>query len=366
MKPSIVSRYLTREVGAALFAVTLVLLGVLLSTRLIRYLAAAASGEIPVNMIMTLLGYRVVRHMSLILPASYFLGIVLALGRLYRDSEMAALAATGFGPRELYRALMGVALPLTALVAVLSFWAGPWAAHRSDLLEAKAKQNVDIRALRAGRFLHSQRANGMFYVEHIDQAHTRLRDVFVETVQKGKHILIAAKSARLEDDAESGARYLVFLDGYRYQGVPGQGNWQVVRFKRHGILIREPAVTHYNPSHDAIPTSVLLKTKKPEQKAELQWRFAMPIMTLVLMLIAVPLSRSSPRDGRYGKMLAAVLVYVAYSNGLTVSRQLVSDGQMPAWVGLWWVHVAAILFGLAWLLKQYGWPHRVGRGESGA
>lgn len=343
MHISRVSRYLMTEVGLSWLAVTTVLLVVLLTNRLIHFLADAASGDIPANLLFVLLGLKALANLGTVLPASFFLAIVMALGRLSRDSEMAALAACGVGPRELFRALLLLAVPLALLVGYLSLVFGPWAENTAQQVLAQAQQSNRLQGVRPGRFLDLGAGPAVAYVASVDAAGI-MHGIFARAEQGGEPVLITAEQARREVDPDTGDRFLVLLDGWRYQGVPGQREWRVIRFRQHGLSLGGGPV-HFTAARDGLTTWQLWHSKDRAARAQLQWRLSMPLVTLVLTLLALPLSKSAPREGRYAKLLLAVLAYVLYFNLLKVAQGLLSQGHYPADLGLWWVH--ALMLGIA-------------------
>ncbi len=335
-------------------AVTLVLVTVLLTNRLARFLADAASGEIAGDVVFTLLGLKALGYLGLVLPASFFLGLVLAFGRLYRDNEMAAMIACGAGPRTFYRSLFLLAVPLAVLVGYISLFVGPWANALGEQIEAEASQSVGFAGLRPGRFMTSDDGDGMFYIQGMSEGQ-RLEGVVIQAERDEGLTLVSAARARQQVDTETGERFLVLYDGVRYDGVPGEFGWRMMRFEEHGVRLPErgsAAVARIRS--DAMPTEALLAAGRAEDWAELQWRVSMPIMTLLLTFMALPLSRSAPREGRYGKLLAAVLIYVAYSNFLSVSMEWMGDGALSPLIGLWWVHLAVAAGAAALLMRHHG------------
>lgn len=351
---SIINRYLVREIALSWMAVTVVLVAVLFTNRLVRYLGDAASGALPGDVILVLMGYKALSYTGLVLPGSFFLGVILALGRLYRDSEMAAMGACGIGPRHLYHALALFALPLTLLVAWLAVDVGPWAAREGREAEQLARETVEIQALRPGRFIQSSRAEGMFYIERFSEDGERMRDVFLQTRQGGEQVLLAADEGYIDVDPDTGDQYLVLVDGRRYDGNPGSLQWRSMEYHLHGVRISEGEPPDVRLRRDGIPSRNLWGSDDIREIAELQWRLSMPLMVITLGLIAIPLSRSSPRDGRYGRLLLAVLIYAVYSNGLTLAQGWMEDGVVPVVVGVWPVHLVAAGIGVLWLMKQYG------------
>ncbi|MDN5848962.1 MAG: LPS export ABC transporter permease LptF [Nitrococcus sp.] len=339
-----ISRYLMAEVGWSWLAVTVVLLVVLLTNRLVRFLADAASGDVPANLVFVLLGLKALANLGIVLPASFFLAIVMALGRLYRDSEMAAMAACGVGPRELLRALLLLAVPSALLVGYLSLVVAPWAEDTVQRVLAQAQQSNRLQGVRPGRFLELGAGQAVAYVTSVD-AEGVMHGLFARAEQDGKPVLITAERARREVDPNTGTQFLVLLDGYRYQGVPGHGEWRVIHFRQHGLNLGTSGPAHVNVHRDALTSWQLWQTETLAAQAELQWRLSMPLVTLVLTLLALPLSKSAPREGRYAKLITAVLAYVLYFNLLEVAQELLSDGRYPAGLGLWWVH--ALMLGIA-------------------
>ncbi len=360
----IVDRYLVREVLFAWLAVLLVLFAVLATNRLIRYLGDAAGGELPAGVILTLLGLQTVRYLGLILPASFFLGIVLAFGRLYRDSEMAVMSACGIGPWRQFRALLWLAVPLAALVGMLSLYWGPAAAHKAEVVQAEAEADMEFAALQAGRFLQARGATeGTLYLEGLSEDQREMEDVFIRSQNNDDRVILAARRGIQEEDPITGDRYLVLLDGWRYDGEPDRADWRVTRFQRHGVLVEErPEDIDIRARRNAQPLAELWGSDTAADRAEVQWRLAMPVMTLLLALLAVPLSKSAPRDGRYGRLLSAVLVYVGYFQLLTVGQDWLEGGQVPAALGLWWLHGGVLLAGVVGLLWRFDLlPSRGGR-----
>lgn len=365
MKPSTLSRYLIKEVGLVWIAVTVVLLAVLLTNYLARIMSDAAGGELPASAILHIVGLTTLGHFGPLLPAAFFLAVVLAFGRLYRDSEMPALAAVGVGPARLYRALIMLAVPVALLVAWLALWGAPWADRQMSQVRAEAQRTLELESLRAGRFLTSKRASGMFYMEEI-APDGDMQEVFLQTMSGEQTVVVTARRARLSTDEQTGERFLVLEDGYRFEGIPGSASWRIVRFAEHGVRVGDPPIPPASVRRQGLPVELLLAAPTRENWVELQWRLSMPLMVLVLTWVAVPLSKSEPREGRYAKMVSAVLVFAVYLNLLKAAQEWVREGQLPLWLGIWWVHLLVIGFGGALLVLRYGLARRPRRRRAAA
>ena len=327
-------------------AVTTVLWLIVMTARLAVYLGMVAEGRIPASVIFTILAYKSVSHLAGLAPAALLLGTILGFGRLYRDSEMAALIACGAGPAAIYRGMLVCALPFCFFIAMLSLVVAPWADGRAYRLQKTAMAGSIFFGVTDGRFNELPGGNAMLYVEKVDADDGRLRNVVYQTEKNGRQIVLTAPTAFQEKRGE-GEHFLVLLDGHRYEGSPGGGDWLMVDFKRHGVAIQEPEPDFSVMRTDTWTTAQLLKSVEPKKVAEINRRASLPLMGLIMALLAVPLSKSSPRDGRYGRLFLGVLVYVAYSNVLTLGQSWLEREHVPLVFGLWWVHVLGLLGWLA-------------------
>ena len=344
----VLDRYLLKEVIANWLAVMLVLWGIVVVNRLVRYLGEAAAGELAGGMILTLIGLKSVAYLATLVPLALFLGVVLAFGRLYRDSEMAALAACGVGYRGLYRPLLALAAAIAGALLLLTLLVVPRTAELAYTIEAEARQRATLEAVSAGRFQEARGGRIVLYAREVDMEAGQLEQVFVRNLQTDPPMLVTARRARQQRDPGTGVRYLVLEDGERYQGFPGDPAFRILTFERHGIRMDAAGPVEPRIKHDALPTSALLERGAPGDQAELQWRLSLPLAVLVLLVLAVPLARSTPRQGRYGRLFLAVLLFIIYYNLLGTARMWLERGQLPIAVGLWWVHLLP-LAAAAWL-----------------
>ncbi|HID48024.1 MAG TPA: LPS export ABC transporter permease LptF [Chromatiales bacterium] len=290
-----------------------------------------------------------------------YLAILLGLTRLYRDNEMAVLAACGYGPFQVLRPVLLVAVLVAGLQALFSLWLGPWGSAQGERLVMLSRESVNIEGVTPGRFRNLPQGLGVVYVERINDDRTRIFNIFAETRQQGRSTLLVAESGHMVNDPRTGDRYLVLENGYRYEGTPGRDNFAVIGFGRHGLRIEDgapPDVVHRNR---AMPTRSLLGSSDLHRQVELQWRFSSVFACLVLAVLAVPLSRTSPRSGRYARLVLAVVVYLFFNNLLTLARGWLDHGKIPVALGLWWLHGVVLLLGLGLILWQTGVWQRIFR-----
>ena len=348
----IIDRYIVKEVSQTWLAVTTVLLFILLSNQFARVLGEAAAGNLPKNAVFQLMGLTSLQYLTILIPLALFLSIMLALGRFYKDSEMAALMACGIGPRRLFRSLLIVGVLVCGLLAWFSLDLTPWAAKQTHVIKRTAQREAEVGALDAGRFRSIDQDNAVFYAEGIDEENV-WTNVFLERRADDGVELATAERGEIKTEA-SDERTLVLYEGTRYEGTPGQVNFRITRFKEHGIPIRLPEPELATEDRETAGTAALWGSTDLLDRTELQWRLSVPVSALILTLLAVPLSRTNPRQGRYGKIGFAILIYLIYSNLLGAARVWTEQGSLPVALGVWWVHAIVLLIAGGLLIQQNG------------
>ena len=356
---TIIDRYILREVFKTFMAIFIVILLVVLVQGYIRILKQAAIGAIDSQLVMSLVGLRLPEVVGPITPPTFFLAILYSLGRMYRDSEITALSASGVSTLRIFRSYIVTALPVALIVAVLTLVAEPWAKKtKVELVAAQQQQAVELSTSVAGRFNEFSRGDVVFYIEDMSDDKTRLQNIFVQNRQNGKLGLITATEGYRYTDQESGAKYIVLTEGRRYEGVPGQRDYVVGEFQQYAIRIDEAEEKQAKLSPKQMPTSALIGATDIHMRSEFEYRIMLPVAVLVFTLISIPLSKSLPRQGIYGSISIAVLLYALFFNLQAISGAWMIAGITPAWLGRWWVHVVMLL--IASLVMLYKSPE-IGR-----
>ena len=346
-----VQRYVLREVVQTWLAVTGVLVAILVSNQLSRVLGQAADNQYGRRVVFDLIALGALMNLSIIVPVGLLLAVVLTLGRLYHDSEMAALQACGFGPSRLLPPLFAFAAVIAVGLGWLAFVQVPQADREAQLLRESALKEAQFGQLDAGRFRSFSGGDAVFYAERVDQEGV-LHNVFVQRESDGRIEVALADTATYSKAAPNGVHLVTLFNGRRYEGAPGSNDFRVIEFREHGIPISTPADVVGTKDPDTKPTRELLGSHAPEDIAQLQFRASTPIMALVLTLVAVPLSRLRPRQGRYARVGFAIVVYFVYSNLLSASKVWLEKGELAPAIGVWWVHLAALALGLYLLLRD--------------
>jgi lipopolysaccharide export system permease protein len=365
----IIARYITKEILWTFFAALTVLLLIALSNRFALYLAKAATGQLPLGFVCKVVALYIPELLSYLIPLSFFIALLFAFGRLYADSEMTVLMACGISWTYICRLTLTLALLIMLFVALLTLWFVPHINKTREQALSEGETIGMLQSLMPGRFQTDGEGNHVFYIEDMTKDQ-ELKGVFIaespnmRSSEERGWTLITAEAAFLKKDKKTKDVYLVLKEGYRYQGVPGLADYTVIQFTEYGRAI--PYVTG-SASVEALPlkeSSHLMSSEKMPDIAEFQWRFSLPLSVPVLALLALPLARVRPRQGRFAKFLPAMVIYITYYNLFTICKRWVAAGNLPSYVGVWWVHLMFLLLGILLLAKESGWFMR-NKGNTG-
>ena len=350
----IIFRYLLKETFKSQFAIFFILMAIFITLRFVRVLGDATDGEIPASLVMGFLTLYSPVLASLILPISFFLGIMMAHGRFYVDSEMTVLQACGVSEWYVTRVMLLLAVILGLFTASITMYVAPLAVESEYQLREKAGSEAGIAAIIPGRFQQTGNDAAVIFVHEVESANNQLTKIFLSQInadQPEKVRVIYSQTGTIEVQSD-GTQQLILRNGQQYDGSIGQQNYQRVNFDEYRIQIGEQEVESMRRKVAALPTLELIGDNSDEAIAELQWRIAIPLALPFLVLIAVPLSKVNPRQGRFGKLFPAILMYLGYFLLLMAARRALEDGKIPAGLGLWWVHGIILFIGTVLLSRQ--------------
>ncbi len=209
-------RYLLRETTQAFIAVTGVLLVILLSNQLARVLGQAVKGDFPGSVVLALLGLTTLQQLTVLLPLGLFLGIVLALGRLYHESEMTAMAACGVGTARIYQPILLLTAVVVGILALLSFRVMPAAGIKAQQIRVAALRAAQFGALEPGRFRTFAGGDVVFYAERVLPS-GQLEGVFVQR-RDGDRVELAVAERAQQRGAGLSEQLFVLFNGQALRG----------------------------------------------------------------------------------------------------------------------------------------------------
>ncbi len=361
----ILDRYLIKEMLLTWGAVTVVLLVIMIGNVLARTLSRVTDGSIAADYLVALVGLKSVGILVTLIPLSLYLGILLAHGRFYRDNEMTVMQACGVSWLDIVRPTAIIGMIGALIIALLTSFASPWAARSEQQLLVDMRERSALSALLPGRFVVSRDGSTVLFVEETSADKTQFNSVFMYRQREDElPVVDNARIVSYQSDRLTGDEYLIFTDGQTAIGVPGQSEYIVTDFKRQGVLRPKSARAAPNLRTKAKSVTQLLEENGSPEKAELQWRLSIPLAAFLLALLAVPLSYTSPRQGRFGKIAIAILIYIPYANLLVLARKWIAADVLPSWVGLWPVHLVTLTLVLVLLAHRHGWGWSMGKYRS--
>lgn len=353
-------RALLREFAASASGVFLVLVAITLTTQFIRYLGQAASGSLAVDAVMAMLGFSALSHFPVLLSLTLFISVLMPLTRSYRDSEMIVWFTSGMSLLAWIRPVLVFAAPIVLTIGLLSLFLSPWSVRLAEEYRAQLNSRDEVSGVAPGVFRESRHAERVFFVENIDDGSNQVGNVFVRSIQHQREGVMVAKRG-FQETAPNGDRFLVLLNGARYEGPPGSPEFRVTRFERYAVRIEAYESKRGLPSVKSLDTAVLFKLWTRQAQGELAWRIGQPISALILTLLAIPLAFVNPRGGRSLNLVLALLIYIFYSNCMSVVQAWVVQGRVglvPGVAGLHAFMVVVLAAMLYWRVAVFSLRRR--------
>ena len=273
---------------------------------------------------------------------------------------MVALSACGIGPETLLKSITIVLFSFVFIEIGLALVLAPWANNKMQYAEESFKVEADIELITPGQFNLAAKGSRVLYTEDMPTP-SKLDNVFLHVDNGDTSSVMASHNASIITDKRQGARYIVFRNGNRYDGTPGSLDYRFIKFEDYGVLLEGKTLSNIDLDKESLPSHELYGSDNLNHIAELQWRISQVLMMILLAVIAVPLSKSAPRQGRYAKMALAILLYIMYSNLLLVAMNWLRKGVVDPLIGMWWVHIIFLILFLVLFIRQIGWLRGLNR-----
>jgi len=338
----IFKRAIIAELANSASAVFTVLFSIIFSVGLVRILGDAAGGQVDSRAVFAIVALTALTWLPVVLILTLFIAVLMALSRAFRDSEMVIWFASGQSLLAWVLPVVRFSIPVVLLVALLSLAATPWANRQIAESKERFIKRDDVSKVTPGRFIESGSADRVFFVEAANIDAGTVRNVFVSHRSQGHEGVTVAAQGVVEVRPD-GERFLVLERGRRYEGVPGQAEYRTLEFERYAIRLDSPPDAPLQEiAARAKPTQQLLRERSPWNDAELIWRFGMPVITLVLALLAIPLAYTNPRIGRSFNLIVAVFLFFLYLTSLQVVQGLVAQSRLSLAAGALLPHALAL------------------------
>jgi lipopolysaccharide export system permease protein len=336
---------LRRDLANLAGVVFAALFTIMVTTTLIRLLGRAAGGRIDTASVLPLIAFNAIRLLPVLLVLTLYIAVLMAITRAYRDSEMVIWFASGRSVADWVGPVLGFAAPFVLLIAALTFLISPWASRQSVEYQQRFEQREDVSQVAPGQFRESASASRVFFVESIDEDKRAVRNVFV-TQTSGERVTVVVSAGGQIMQEPNGDRFLVLDQGRRYDGERSGAQFRLMEFERYGLRLEPRSAIVQDDSTKSKTTLQLIEQAGPRDLGELLWRIGLPVSAVVLVLLAIPLSSFNPRVGRSVNLILALLVYVTYSNLISLSQAWVAQQRVSFGVGLVAIHLAmAVVIG---------------------
>lgn len=335
-------RALTREMGLSTGAILTVLIAIAMVVLFIRLLGEVARGELANEAVFALLGFSLLYFLPVLMTIALFAGVLLPLSRMWRDSEMVIWFSAGLSLTQWMRPVLTFAVPFSLVILLLSLVLNPWAQTKKGEYRQDLRSRSESALIAPGLFAESSAGQRVYYVESLNPLTGIVRNVFMQSRIDGQLGLVVAREGN-HTQLPDGSRYLVFKEGRRYEGTPGQLDYRIAHFERYWMRLDPVATGSTETGVRQAPVAKLIDDASPEARAELLWRLGVPLSALVLAVMAIPLSFVNTRARRSYGLVIALLLYFVYNNLLSFTQAWVAQGKLNPWAGMLSSHLLMVL-----------------------
>ncbi len=339
---NILTNYLRKQCATTTLVVLLLLFLLMVGTLFTSTLRAIARGVLPAELLFTELSLRSVDVLAILVPLSFFLGVLVALSNLYRNQEAIIMHSLGWSLKSIIRALLPLALTVFLVMLLLSLVVSPKAAQLSKELTSRANDEISLMGLTEGKFQKFFAADGVIFVEKVDVENQRVEQIFANISHDDRIDTITAEYGYQFE--ENGQKYVALFNGYRNEGQPGTQKYNLMQFRRNDIKL--PSLDKKIAALDekSKSTALLWQSENLKERAQLHWRVMPPITVLILFVLAVSLSKTSHREAKFINLVLGILAYAFMVNLLTIAQSLLEQGTVPLVFGLWWVYAIFLIY----------------------
>jgi lipopolysaccharide export system permease protein len=359
---TIVAKYLMRNVWMVLGAIFLIIGLIIFGNQVVLMVKESLKHSIPIADLLPLITFNMIRDIPLILSLSLFLAIILAVSKLYKESEAIVMNSIGISDKHFMVFIQPVVLPIFIFILLLTTLVTPWTKQQKSMIMDNHDNTSEFAFIKQKQFQNFKGGDIVFYANKVEDSDNNedakqvMEEVFIYAMASDEPIITLAKKAQKYTNSQTKGTYLRLKDGVRYHGFPTDVNKRILNFDLYDLQIAdgERQQSEVSNTKTESQSSIdLLFSDNPKDMAELQWRLSQPLSVFILSFLGVLLGKASPRGGKNLGLLFGIAIFILYNNALLVAKSALEHGETSAWVGLWWVHL--LMFGL--ILTLYGYRH---------
>ena len=358
---SIISRYLLKSLVVFFLAIFFIIGLIVFGNQFVLTVQESVEHGIPIQELMPIVGFNMLRDLPIILSLSFFLSIIISISQFYKNSEAVVMNSFGMGDKSFIHLIQPVVVFLFLLVFALTIYAVPWAKQQKSFAEDETVNASEFSFISEGKFESFKNGEIVFYASEssqIDEAgEQNMEEIFIYVSNETAPIVVLASEATKYTDSDNESIYLRLKDGVRYEGLPGDENVNILDFDRYDLEIVsgevQKSLSNFSEIEEKTSFDLLIEGGNLAN-AEMQWRLSQPISILILSFIGVLLAKTSPRTGKGVNLLFGIIIFMLYNNGLLVAKNSIESGQLNPFIGLWSIHILLILFMILFYQSRQG------------
>ncbi len=358
---TIISRYLLKNLIVFLVSIFFIIGLIVFGNQFVLTVQESVEHGIPIQELMPIVGFNMLRDVPIILSLSLFLAIIISISQMYKSSEAVVMNSVGLGDKSFVYYMQPIVLFSFVLVFILTIYAVPWAKQQKSYAEDETVNASEFSFITEGKFESFKNGEIVFYASEsssIDKTgEQNMEEIFIYLSSKESPVIVLASEAIKYTDLTNQSIYLRLKDGVRYEGLPGDLNVNILDFDQYDLEIVSGEVQKSLSNFSEIEektTIDLLADGGLLANAEIQWRLSQPLSILILSVIGVLLGKTSPRTGKGINLLIGVVIFMIYNNGLLVAKTSIENGELNPLIGLWSIHIFFILFLLIFYQLRQG------------
>lgn len=344
----LIERYILNEIRRLTLVIVCFLVFMFACFSAQRYLTDAANGTLALEVVFSVVCYKVLIALEMLLPVGLYVAVAVTLGQMYTDSEITAMLASGSSPARLYKAVVIVAIPLGVLVTLISLYGRPWAYSQIYQLEQQSQSELDVSHLQANKF-NTNSDGRMVLARQINADTNHLGDALIYTTSANHTNIYRARSVDVIDPSPASPTVMLHNGTSYVLDRSGQDDRKMAY--RNLRIDLKPVVPETEVRRKSASLAQLSRSADPADFAELQWRESRGVSTILMVLLAIPLSRTKPRQGRFATLLPLTILFAAIFYGSNICRTLIANGSLPTFPGMWLVSLI-MLIGLLTLVAS--------------
>ena len=345
----ILEKYVFKEFGRN-FILVLLILFLIISVRLfIKLLGYVVEGKFDINMVFEILLLSTSKSLILFLPFIITISLVITISKLHQDNEAYVMRSSGCYLSCIKKISFLIFIPFFILITILNLSVSPHIYETIEKTKIKAASEAQVGILSPGKFMQIREKGWIIFVEGVDGK--KAKKIFLKTDEGDRVSIETAKyaSENLKDDI----RELILINGQRYSGNIGTGDFQVLKYDQHKIKLIN-SNPDFSSNHRMMTLSDLFSENTNKARAEIEWRFFAPLSLIFLVLLASKLGEMKPRQNKYSNIILTVLIYFLYSNLTILSvNQIKQDSNLFLNIGTYWVHLLFLFIVIYFFNKEY-------------